>query len=287
MAEWSAGDAAPTTSLRTQDGSGQRRGGGRPVLCRVRPPRALVCPRRSLAPARIGRPHPRTRRLTEPSIGRGSCRLSAPRRGRWPIGARVSSCAHSTSPRGTRTRRDDEARVDGPRRCDAMRPRSPTKPPWKSKNRMFLTSEALPTRFHGASEPPPRASETYLTVSTLRYVSELQLPRRLCTSAPSELQLPKNGLCAPQRVPHERRDGRPQRVEARSLRRPLGLRGRDARMSEPPHSPDRAGAQRDARCSPRRTPVPSSSTPPGSSGTTSHPPSSRAGSVSITNAGHA
>jgi hypothetical protein len=173
--------------------------------------------------------------------------LSAPRRRRWPTDARVSSCAHSTSPRGTRTRRNDEARVDGPRRCDAMRPTSPTKPPWKWKNRMFLRSEALPTRFHGASEPPPRASETYLTASTLRYVSELQLPRRrrtpapselqlprrICAQVPSELQLPKSHLCAPQRVPHATRDGRPQTTATRSLTGPLGRSERDARMSGP------------------------------------------------------
>ena len=142
-------------------------------------------------------------------------------------------------------RRDDVARVDRPRRCDAMRPTSSTKPPWKWKNRMFLTSEALPTRFHGASEPLPRASETYLTASTLRYVSELQLPRRRRTPAPSELQLPRRirapapselqlpqgDICAPQRFPHTTRDGRPQTTAARSLTGPLGRSERDARMS--------------------------------------------------------
>ena len=112
---------------------------------------------------------------------------------------------------------------------------------------MFLTSEALPTRFHGASEPPPRASETYLTASTRRYVSELQLPRRIRTPTPSELQLPRrlpapasselqlpqDRICAPQRVPHTIRDGRPPRMEARSLTGPLGRSVRDARMSRP------------------------------------------------------
>ena len=108
----------------------------------------------------------------------------------WRSGVAVRSLdkpSGDTSERAM-TRRVSTSRAD----ATPCGPRHQKEPPWKWKNRMFLTSEALPTRFHGASEPPPRASETYLTASTLRYVSELQLPRRLRTPAPSELQLPRH-----------------------------------------------------------------------------------------------
>lgn len=149
----------------------------------------------------LDRPTPRGRRAAcrfwprRPSPTRGSRCVGEKTYGRalaWPRlvlpeHARVRPLAHARSgvalrsvvksSEATSGGRDDDARVDLPRRCFAVQMLRQHDPAWRLKHRVFFTSEALPTRLHGASAPLPRASETYLTASTARFVVELQLPR--------------------------------------------------------------------------------------------------------------